>query len=486
LNAPHPSPLPTAGEREQDWYDGRMSLLEQPQTSVVEATADGNRAGWTLRRELRAMLALAGPVVLAEIGWMSMGIVDTLMVSPLGPHAIGVSGVANGLLFAIGVAGMGVMLGLDTLVSQAFGARRLDECHRWLFHGIALALLMAPPLMLIAWAVTRALASFGLHPEVLPLVVSYLGYLTISLLPLLLYAAFRRYLQGMSVVHPVMFALISANVINAFFNWVLIYGKLGAPALATDGSAIATGAARVYMASVLAIAIVWHNRRTRGSLWHVSRRIEIARLRRLFALGAPAAGQITLEVGVFSAATAFAGKLEPIALAAHQIALNIAALTFMVPLGVQSAGAVLVGQAIGRRDTRGAIRAGWLNLGVISAFMLTVAVVFVSIPAHLIHLFTDNARVIAIGVTLLSVAAVFQLFDGVQGVATGILRGAGNTRTPMWANFAGHWLIGLPVGWSLCFVAGWGVIGLWIGLSIGLILVAITLVGVWIRATRRL
>jgi len=439
-----------------------------------------------LGRELRIMLGLAGPVVLAEIGWMCMGIVDTLMVSPLGPQAIGAVGVGSGLFLAVAILGMGILFGLDMLVSQAFGARRIDDCHRWLFHGIALAGLLAVPLMLTIWIMSRTLAAFGLHPQVQPLVTSYLALLDLGLLPLLLYAAFRRYLQGMSVVHPVMFALVSANVINAFFNWVLIYGKLGMPALGTSGSALATTLARVYMAAVLGIAIVWTDHRRRSGLWHVSRRIEWARLRQLFAIGAPAAGQVTLEVGVFGAATAFAGKLEPISLAAHQIALNIAALTFMVPLGVQASGAVLVGQAIGRRDPRGASRAGWLALGVISAFMVAVGTIFFLIPSRLIGLFTTDTRVITIGVSLLSVAAVFQLFDGVQGVATGILRGVGNTRTPMWSNFVGHWLIGLPVGWSLCFLAGWGVVGLWIGLSIGLILVALTLISVWLQTTRTL
>jgi multidrug resistance protein, MATE family len=461
-----------------------MSLLEVPQPSD-RATREPLPPR-DLRRELRTMLAIAGPVVLAEIGWMSMGIIDTLMVSPLGPQAIGAVGLGSSLFLAIGILGMGVLFGLDTLVSQAFGARRLDECHRWLFHGVALAGLLTLPLMLTVWILSRALASFGLHPAVQPLVTSYLARLDLGLPALLLYAAFRRYLQGMSVVQPVMFALVSANIVNAFFNWVLIFGHLGLPALGTDGSALATTCARVYMAGVLGVAIVWTDHRRRSGLWHVSRRIEAARLRRLFAIGAPAAGQVTLEIGVFSAATAFAGKLEPISLAAHQIALNLAALTFMVPLGVQSAGAVLVGQAIGRRDPHGASRAGWLALAVIAVFMVTVGAIFFTIPAPLIALFTTDARVIAIGVALLSVAAVFQLFDGVQGVATGILRGVGNTRTPMWSNFVGHWLIGLPIGWTLCFRGGWGVVGLWIGLSIGLILVALALIGVWAHTTNRI
>jgi MATE family multidrug resistance protein len=462
-----------------------MSLLEVPQPSDHHAITSIVRPR-DLGRELRALVGLAGPVVLAEIGWMSMGIVDTLMVSPLGPQAIGAVGVGSGIFLAIGILGMGILFGLDMLVSQAYGARRIDECHRWLFHGIALSGLLAVPLMLAVVGVSRGLAAFGLHPQVQPLVMSYLLLLDLGLVPLLLYAAFRRYLQGMSVVHPVMFALISANVVNAFFNWLLIYGKLGLPALGTNGSALATTLARVYMATVLGIAIVWTNHRRRTGLWQVSRRIEPARLRRLLSIGAPAAGQVTLEIGVFSAATAFAGKLEPISLAAHQIALNLAALTFMVPLGVQSSGAVLVGQAIGRRDPHGASRAGWLALIVIAAFMLIVGTIFFITPAALIGLFTTDTRVIAIGVSLLSVAAVFQLFDGIQGVVTGALRGVGNTRAPMWANFVGHWLIGLPVGWSLCFAFGYGVVGLWIGLSIGLILVALWLIGVWTQTTRRL
>jgi MATE family multidrug resistance protein len=461
-----------------------MSLLEVPQPSeqVMTPVVPPRDLG----RELGTLVGLAGPVVLAEIGWMSMGIVDTLMVSPLGPQAIGAVGVGSGIFLAIGILGMGILFGLDTLVSQAYGARRLDECHRWLFHGVALALLLTLPLMLTIYGVSRALGTFGLHPAVQPLVMSYLIRLDLGLLPLLLYASFRRYLQGMSVVHPVMFALISANIVNAFFNWILIYGKLGLPALGTDGSALATTLARVYMAAVLFVAIIWTDYKRRSGLWHVSRHIEWARLRRLFAIGAPAAGTVTLEVGVFGAATALAGKLEPVALAAHQIALNLAALTFMVPLGVQSSGAVLVGQAIGRRDPHGASRAGWLALGVIAAFMVIVGTIFFTIPARLIGLFTTDTRVIAIGVSLLSVAAVFQLFDGVQGVATGVLRGVGNTRTPMWSNFIGHWVFGLPVGWSLCFVAGWGAVGLWIGLSVGLIFVALTLLGVWMQTTRRL
>jgi MATE family multidrug resistance protein len=464
-----------------------MSALDTSAPSAPSSDSDQRtpgRARW--RAELRTMLALAGPVILAEIGWMSMGIVDTLMVGPLGPQAIGATGLGASLFIAVAIFGMGLLLGLDTLVSQAFGARRLDECHRWLFHGVALALLLALPLMLIVWAFTRALVDFGLHPAVLPLATTYLTNVSYSMPPLLLYAACRRYLQGMGVVAPVTFALVSANLVNAFFNWVLIYGHGGFPALGVGGSAWATTLARAYMAAVLMVAIVWHDRRKSTGLWRVPRHISAARLRTLLALGFPAASQITLEVGVFALATALAARLEPIALAAHQIAINIASFTFMVPLGMSSASAVLVGQAVGRRDGPGAVRAGWMALGLVTLFMSVAAVVFIVTPRLLLDPFTRDAQVLSLGVALLFAAAVFQLFDGLQATSTGILRGIGDTRTPMISNFVGHWAIGLPIGWWACFRGGYGVLGLWFGLSTGLILVGITLVAVWAGAARRL
>jgi multidrug resistance protein, MATE family len=460
-----------------------MSLLEESR-SIVPAPAVPVTG--RLRDELRALLALAGPVALAEIGWMSMGIVDTLMVGPLGPQAIGAVGVGSGLFSAAAFFGMGLLLGLDTLVSQAFGARRIDECHSWLIHGVTLASLLAIPIAVLIWAISHSLDLAGLHPEVAPLASSYIGILDLGLLPLLLYAACRRYLQAVGFVGPITFALVSANLVNAFANWLLIYGKLGMPALGTDGSAWATSVSRVYLASVLGAAVLWHDRRHQGGLRLASRHLDPARLRRLLALGGPAAMQLLLEIGVFAAATTLAGRLTPVAVAAHQIALNIAALTFMVPYGVSSAAAVLVGQTIGRRDPRGARRAGWLALALGATFMSAVAVVLFAAPAWLMGLFTTDGVVIGIGVTLLGVAAIFQLFDGLQTVATGVLRGAGDTRTPMISNFIAHWAIGLPIGYWCCFVAGWGVVGLWIGLSLGLILCGTALVGVWVRTTRDL
>ena len=427
------------------------------------------------------MLRVAAPVVIAEVGWMVMQLVDVAMVGRLGPEAIGAVGVGSSLFLALSVFGMGLLLGLDTVVSHAFGSRSLDECRRWLHHGTWLAVALTLPMTVLARTAIGYLDRWGFDPAVLGLVEPYLGVLVWSMLPLLLYATFRRYLQAMSVVAPVMFALVSANVINAVTNWVLVFGNLGAPALGVEGAAWATCISRVYMVTVLAGAIVLHDRRVAGGLLTHASRIEATRMRRLLALGWPAAVQTTLEFGVFAAVTALAGRLEPATLAAHQVVLNLAGLTFMVPLGLSSAGAARVGQAVGRRDAAGARSAGWTAIAIGSGFMAGAAAIFILLPRPILAVFTTDAGVIATGVTLLFVAAIFQLFDGLQGVATGVLRGLGDTRTPMLFNLAGHWVVGLPVGYVLCFQRGWGVVGLWVGLSVGLVLIGLVLVATWHR-----
>lgn len=423
------------------------------------------------------MFHLAAPVVIAELGWMTMGLVDTVMVGRIGPEAIGAVGMGSTLFIGVCIFAMGLLLGMDTLVSQAFGARRLDECHSWLRQGVALALLLSPPIVALVLLLAESMSMWGLHPDVLALAQPYLRIVALSTPVLLLHTAFRRYLQGIGVVRPVTAALVIANVLNAVVNWVLIFGHLGAPALGVAGAAWATVTARVVMASVLFGTILYRER----GVPFASAGIELVRIRRLLALGLPAASQVTLEVGVFAAATALAGRLPPVSLAAHQIAINIASFTFMVPLGIASAGAVRVGHAVGARDRAGASRAGWTAFLFGALFMSCAAASFVLIPEALIGAFTHDPSVLALGVSLLWVAAIFQLFDGTQAVATGVLRGLGDTRTPMLWNLVGHWLIGLPLGYMFCFAVGLGVIGLWWGLSTGLIICGVSLLTVWAR-----
>ncbi|HEX9639000.1 MAG TPA: MATE family efflux transporter [Acidobacteriota bacterium] len=436
------------------------------------------------RPELGPVLRLAGPVVAAEIGWVSMSLVDTMMVGRVGPAAIGAVSVGSIAFFAVAIFGMGMLLGLDYFVSHAFGAGRFEAAHRALFQAVYLSLFLTALLTALIWLWIPWLSTWGIQPVVLEQAIPYLEAVTWSLLPLMLYTCLRRYLQGMGLVQPIMFALISANLVNVIANWILIFGNLGAPALGAVGAGWATLISRVYMFLVLLGYALVNDRRRRTGLWDVGRRIDWAEQRELVRLGLPAAVQVTLEVGVFAAATLLAGRLQPIALASHQIALNIASFTFMVPLGLSSAGAVRVGQGLGRGDPAGAARSGWTTILIGAGFMLCAGLVLVIAPGPIVRIFTTDPWVIMTGAALLGVAAFFQLFDGVQVVATGVLRGSGETRAPMVANLIGHWFFGLPVGAALCFWLGWGVIGLWLGLSLGLIAVALVLLRVWHRRVR--
>ncbi|QDV32410.1 MATE family efflux transporter [Tautonia plasticadhaerens] len=450
--------------------------------SVGGGTGDRLRGALRgLAAEWRPMARLAGPVVLAELGWMAMGIVDTLSVGRLGAEAIGAVGLGHAVFFATTIAGLGLLLGLDTVISHAFGAGKIDECRRWLRHGVYLALIIAPPLMALSWLLGGQLELLGVDPGVRPGAETYVRLVTLSLPPLLLYFALRRYLQAQDRTGAIVFALVSANLVNLATNWLLIFGNLGFPRLGVAGAAWATVISRTWMALVLLVAVVRLDLEAGPSAWRGGWRPDRRRFRSLIALGLPSAGQLVLEMGAFATATMLVGRLEPASLAAHQVALNLASLTFMVPLGVSSAGAVRVGQAIGREDPAGAARSGWSALAMGTAFMAAAAVAFVLLPRTLLSAFTDEPGVIAVGVTLLWAAAVFQLFDGVQVICTGLLRGSGDTRTPMLANLAAHWAIGLPVGVLLCFALGRGVLGMWIGLSAGLIVAGLLLLRAWSR-----
>ena len=434
--------------------------------------------------DVRRVFRLAVPVVFAELGWMMMTTVDTIMVGRLGPTAIGATGIGSSAYYSFGIFGMGLLLGLDTLVSQAFGARNREECHRWLTQGFYLALFITFPLMLIFFNTESGLVFLKVDRQVTGPAGAFVRTLGWGTLPLLLYTAFRRYLQAMGHVRPVMFVLLSANLVNWFFNWLLIQGHWGFPALGVVGSALSTCVARVYMALALGVFIWWFERGLNPGFRNLMQGPNIARLVRLLRLGGPAATQILLEVGAFGAAAILAGRLTPIALAAHQLALNCAALSYMVPLGISSAAAVAVGHAIGGGDRRRARMNGYVAIAIGCAFMSLPAAAFLLIPEPILRVYTLDTRVLTIGVRLLAVAALFQLFDGLQTVATGALRGLGHTREAMLVNLLGYWALGLPLGYWLCFDAKLGIQGIWLGLTLALVLIAVALLTVWRKRSR--
>jgi len=441
-----------------------------------------------LRHELRPTIRLALPLVLAEIGWMSMGIVDTVMVGhlPDSARAIGSVSISSNLFNVLAFFGGGLLVGLDTLVAQAFGAGRREDCHRSLVNSIYLSMVMTPFLMTPVWFFDPILRRLHIDTQVAALAVPYMKALAFGLFPLLLYFAVRRCLQAMNMAQPIAFALISANIVNALFNWVLIYGKWGAPAMGVVGSGWSTAISRVYLAGVLVSYLLWYDRRHRTELLKTPVNIDFLRIRRLISLGFPAAVQITLEISVFALATALIGRLGAIALASHQIALNTVAFTYMVPLGISSAAAVRVGHAIGRARLDSAGDAGYTAIFLGAAFMTVAAVALLVFPRWIARMYTPDEGVIRSTSLLLIAGAAFQLFDGIQTVATGALRGAGDTRTPMICHFAAYWVIGLPLGTWLGFARNWGAFGIWSGLSLALILIGIVLLFAWRHTVQRM
>jgi multidrug resistance protein, MATE family len=436
------------------------------------------------RSELGALLALAIPVVLSELGWSAMSMVDTIMVGRLSPAAIGAVGISSAIFYAPALFGIGLLLGLDTLVSQAFGRGDFDDCHRALAQGVYLAIGYAPLGMLVIGFAPHLFPLIGITEAVRGPAREYISLLNWSTLPLLLYVAFRRYLQGVGKVRPVTFALVSANLVNWFGNWALIYGKLGLPALGVRGSALSTCVARIYMAAVL-IWWAWKHERDRGHpLFAHWPGLRPAILVRLLGLGWPAASQLIFEVGAFSVATLLAGRISPDILAAHQIVLNSASLTYMVPLGLASAAAISVGHAVGAGNRALARRKGSMAIGIGVVFMALAATAFLTFPRQLVHIYTHDSETAAVGIRLLAVAAAFQIFDGIQGISTGALRGLGKTRGPMVINMVAYGVIGLPIGYVLCFYTRWGIYGLWSGLTLALIFAAGMVGAQWLKDSR--
>ncbi len=442
----------------------------------------------TFRNELRPTLRMALPLVLAEIGWMSMVVVDTMMVGRL-PHSaasIGAVSISSSIFVVFAFFAEGLLAGLDTLVSQAFGAGEREDCHRSLVNGIYLSVAITPILLLPIWTIPAYFERWGVDPEVATLAVPYMRTLALGLFPLLLYFTVRRTLQGMNMVRPIAFALVSANVINLLGNYIFIFGKFGMPALGVTGSGIATAFSRAYLAAVLVGYLLWYDYRHRTALLNTPLQPDVERLRTLITLGIPAGLQITAEVTVFALVASLVARLGSVPLASHQIALNTVAFTYMVPLGISAAAAVRVGQAIGRKDPRGAALAGNTAIVLGGSFMACMSAVLLLFPRTIAHIYTFDETVIRSTTAILAVGAAFQLFDGLQCVATGALRGTGDTRTPMMCHFSCYWLFGLPLGIYLCFRRHWGVVGLWTGLSVSLILIGMLLLFFWRKKSRQL
>jgi MATE family multidrug resistance protein len=459
-----------------------------------------------IRSELPPLLRLALPLIAGELGWMAMSLVDTIMLGhlPNAPLAMASAALAQVLFNTLCFGVAGILLGLDTLISQALGAREHTEANRWLLHGLVLALALSAVLLPAFGFGPALLMHLPIDPAILRGAVPAMRGLNYGTLPLLVYFALRRYLQAAHHGRPIAFALISANLVNVAADWLLIYGHcwrfagktLAIPAFGVVGSSWATSFARLYLMLVLAAALWLLDRKHSYGLGlslhnKASRRIELQHLRRLFALGAPAGASIFVEIAIFALVTSLIATFGQLPLAGHEVALQVASTTFMVPFAISAATSVRVGHAIGRRKTGHATAAapaaaGWSGIGTGAAFMLCASVPLLAIPHRIAGLFSPDPNVIAAAVPLLLIAAGFQFFDGIQITASGALRGAGNTTLPFLTQQVCYWRIGMPLGLLLGFHQKLGAAGLWWGLLIALTGEAFVLVWLWHRTTQAL
>jgi MATE family multidrug resistance protein len=447
-----------------------------------------------MRHEIRETLRLAVPIAFAQVALMTMGLVDAAMVGRVSATDAAAVQIGNSLTFFVTCTAMGVTMAVEPLASQAIGAA--DPARAWTSFraGLLACLLLSIPSMIAAALSPWLLHALQVDPAVIPAATAF-TYARIPGIPLwLLFMSGKAYLEARGLTRPLFIGGWGANVLNFVIVGALVFGDrgltrvglpaLGLPALGSLGAGIGTTFSNGALAAV-ALYAAWRARPEGAGLFHGDRGELVATTRKLIRVGTPMGFQLLTEVGVFTIVSLLMGRLGARAAAANLIALGLASYTFMGVLGISSATAVRVGRAIGARDHGGPRRAGLVGLGLVTLYMGTCALVFLAVPGPLARIFTDDPSIEQAAVALIRIAAAFQLFDGIQGVAGGALRGAADTRFASWANVACHWGVGLPVALWLGFTMARGAPGLWWGLSAGLVVVAVVLSARFYRISGR-
>jgi len=445
--------------------------------SAASATPSERR----LLRELTETVTLAVPMALTQIGQIAMMTIDLVLIGRLGEQAVAAAALANTVYFVSFTVGMGVMSAVAPLAAQAFGAGDAHGVRRALRVGLWAALLISLPMMAFPLYGERILLAVGQAPEPAHLAQQYLFGLAWAATPALWLLAIRGFMGALNRPEPVLWITLAAIPANALLVYLLINGLWGLPQLGLFGA----GLAHTIVNYTMFAAGLWFatsrrpfsKYRVLGRLW----RIDWAMMGQLIAIGAPISIAFMMEYGLFAAAALLAGLIGVTALAAHQIALQVVAVLFMVPFGISMAATIRVGHAAGRNDIDGVRRAGFAAavLGLMLGAVITAAVVLGRFA--IARLFLGNAdgaadATIALAATLLLVGATFFITDGLQAIAAGALRGLKDTRMPLLFAVIGYWIIGFPAAWALAFQADLGAVGIWIGLSIGTTVYAVFLV----------
>jgi MATE family multidrug resistance protein len=441
--------------------------------------------------EARATLALAWPMVLTNLGQTAMTATDVMLMGRLGPEALAAGTLGSNIYFALMMFGFGLVSAVAPMAAAALGNRRhsVREVRRTVRQGLWASLFVSIPIWLMLWNTEQILLAMGQDPQLSAQAGIYMRAQQWAVLPFYGYIVLRSFLAALERPRWASIVVLVTVAFNALAAWSLMFGHFGLPRLGIMGAGIATTLASTAMFIGLAV-VVSRDRKFRrfhlfGRIW----RSDWPRFRALMRLGLPISIIVSLEVTIFSTAALLMGLIDAISLAAHAIALQIASICFMVPLGIGQAVTVRVGRAFGAGDHAAMVRSGWTAFVMGVGFMVLTALTMISIPHLLIGAFMDvgdpqNAAVVATATTFLVFAAMFQIFDGAQAVGAGMLRGLQDTVWPMIYAAIGYWGVGMPLGIVLAFHTPLAGRGIWLGLCGGLAVVALLLLARWIRLSR--
>jgi len=429
----------------------------------------------SFKKHIKETVKLALPVSIGQLGHTMMGVVDSLMVGKIGAAPLAAAALVNGLFFLVLVIGIGMSMAITPLVAIAKGSRNNEECGVVLRQGLIVNLITAVILLIIIFFGSNFIIYLNQPPDVTVLAISYLKILGFSVLPFMLFQIYRQFLEGISDVKPPMYLSISANFVNAFLNWVFIFGNLGFEAMGLDGAGWATFASRSYMALTLMFYVISSSKYKGYDPSLRFKSFNVRMIKKLVGIGLPSGFQYFLEVAAFSFGAIMVGWIGTVQLAAHQIAINLASATYMIILGISAAGTIRVGHAVGAKDIQNTRAAGFTAIGIAAAVMLVFGILFIAFRNYLPFIYINDIKVVELASSLLIVAAVFQIFDGIQATAFGVLRGLTDVTIPLIIVFASYWVFAIPFGYYLAFNIELGAVGVWIGYAVGLFLVAVLL-----------
>jgi multidrug resistance protein, MATE family len=426
----------------------------------------------SIKDHIKQTISLALPVVIGQLGYIIMGVVDSVYVGRIGAAPLAASALGNGLFFLILVVGLGVSYAISPIVAILVGGGKTSE-YRNIFHqSFIVNLVIGFILMVLTFLFSGILYHLGQPIEVTQYAVSYTRILGISIIPVMVFQTYKQFIEGFSIMKPAMYITLFANIINALMGLVMIYGNLGMPRLELSGAGIATFSSRIFMMIAMIVYVVKNEKFRAFEINLKNMKLDFKQMKKLLSLGLPSGMQYFFEVGAFTAAAVIVGWLGTYQLAAHQIALNLASITYMTMVGISSAAAIRVGNFVGKKDIMGTRKAGFVALGLAFSIMSVCGVCFVLLKNVLPALYIDDSAVIKITADLLLIVAFFEIFDGTQAVALGVLRGITDVKLPTIITFVAYWVVALPLGYLLGFPLGFGVQGVWIGLSVGLIVSA--------------